>query len=99
MKTRAFVALTVIAMVAAACTSGGGGPSPTKSPSGSQSPTTGIIVMPGGLVRFAVLADVPLLSSGLTYRGSETPHSLDKVSINDKLAAYLSDPKTRAKLA
>jgi hypothetical protein len=91
MIRRLVLLVSVFALVAAACTSGGGeeasGSPPTPGPTGSPtsvspSPPAGVLSLPGALVLFADLQTVPLYGENAPpYAGPPTPTTLAGVTI------------------
>ncbi|MGZ8612942.1 MAG: DUF3160 domain-containing protein, partial [Actinomycetota bacterium] len=108
MIRRSILLLSVLAMVAAACTSGGdeeaspsasASPSVTVSPTATVSPPSDVITLPGATVLFAELADVPLFGTNAEpYAGPPTPDSLDGVQMASVVETTLEDPAIRAAL-
>jgi hypothetical protein len=96
MKRVSLASLSVLAIVAAACTSGGGGPtpsSPTVTPSGTIQPSPVSVVLPASAVDFGEYDLVPLLGDDAPdYSGPPTPDSLDDVLIAREIRAQVTDP-------
>lgn len=89
------VAAAALSLLAGACTTGGG---TEPSPSGS-SPGPVVGILPGSIVAFGTLADVPLLTDATPYAGPATPASLDGVLAVQSVRAALRDPALAGKLA
>ena len=105
MIRRSIVILSVFAVVAAACTSDEGEtasptpPSPTATTAASASPPVQALTIPGALVLFAEMTDVPLLGKDADpYAGPRTPRSLKDVSVTPDVAEILQDERVRRAL-
>jgi len=101
MIRRSIVLLAVFALVAS-CTGGEEqGPSPSVTPSATASPSPGgALALPGSVVLFATLPEVPLLGEDAPpYAGPPTPTSLDGVEIAPVVAEVLDDPAVADSLA
>ncbi len=93
--------LAVLALVAAACTKGGGpSPSPSATTGGpTVLPTTPVAAaLPGSTVDFGTYVEVPLLSDATPYAGPSTPRSLEGVQIAPDVAVALEDPDVSSAL-
>ncbi|MGZ8600584.1 MAG: DUF3160 domain-containing protein, partial [Actinomycetota bacterium] len=108
MIRRSILLLSVLAMVAAACTSEGDevashsaspSPSVTVSPTATVSPPSDVITLPGATVLFAELTDVPLFGTNAEpYAGPPTPDSLGGVEMAPVVEATFEDPALKAAL-
>jgi len=95
MSRRWVVFVSVIALVAGACTSNEGGPSPAPStpPPSETTPPPGSLVLPSSLVLFSEFTIVPLLGANAPeYGGPATPSSLDGVKVAGVVRTMLEDP-------
>lgn len=89
--------LAAFLVLAAACTRGeervSPSPAPSPSPTVSPSPTPAALTIPGAVVAFAELPEVPLLDPDApAYPGPRTPRSLEGVRIAPSVAEVLRDP-------
>jgi hypothetical protein len=100
MIRRSIVLVSLFALVAAACTSGGG-EEPSASPSASVSETPTVtasppaeaLVLPSSPVLFAEMVAVPLSSDHAgPYPGPSAPDSLADVQMTKSVARALDDP-------
>lgn len=97
MRRRSALLLAAFLLMAVSCTRGEGehaGPSPSASPSptATGSPTPAPLALPGAVVAFAELPEVPLLDPDTpAYAGPPTPSSLDGVAIAPSVAEVLSE--------
>ncbi|HSD48312.1 MAG TPA: DUF3160 domain-containing protein [Actinomycetota bacterium] len=107
MIRRSIVILSVFAVVAAACSSDEGepasptpsSPSATPTPSATASPPVQALTIPGALVLFAEMTDVPLLGRDAEpYAGPKTPRSLEGVSMSSQVQEILADKRVRRAL-
>ncbi len=107
MIRRAILILSVFTVVAAACTSDEGetssptpsSPSVAPAPSATASPPVQALTIPGALVLFAEMTDVPLLGPDAEpYAGPRTPHSVKDVSMSPQVQEILSDERVRRAL-
>ncbi len=97
MMRRPLVAVTALALFAA-CTSGGGGPSPSATVP-TAGPSAGAVALPVPVAQFGTLAQVSLLSDATPYAGPATPTTLDGVAVVPSVQKVLQDPTVAGKLA
>jgi hypothetical protein len=107
MIRRSIVILSVFAVVAASCSSDEGeppsptpsSPTATQTPSATASPPVQALTIPGALVLFAEMKDVPLLGPDAEpYAGPKTPRSLEGISMSSQVQEILADKRVRRAL-